>query len=718
MVRRVTLGKPYPLGSTWLGDGVNFAIYSEHAEKIDLCLFDSPSAAVESERIPLTEVTAHIWHAFVHEAGIGQVYAYRVYGPYKPLEGLRFNNNKLLVDPYAKAVTGHLETGVPIFGYTIGHADADLSFNSDNDAGYVPKCIVTDPSFPWENDELLHIPWSETIIYELHVKGFSLKNPSVPPGLRGTYSALSSPQVIEYFNKLGVTTLELMPVHSFVTDKRLADMGLTNYWGYNTLNYFSPSAFYSGTGEAGQQVAEFKSMVRELHRAGLEVILDVVYNHTAEGSELGPTLSFRGIDNPTYYSLNPQDKRFYVDHSGTGNSLNVNHPQVLQLVMDSLRYWVTEMHVDGFRFDLASALARVSTGVDKFSAFFDIIHQDPVISQVKLIAEPWDIGDGGYQVGNFPILWTEWNGKYRDTIRRFWRGDAGQMAKLGYRLTGSSDLYEWDGRSPYASINFITCHDGFTLEDMVSYNQKHNEANGEDNRDGTRENLSWNCGEEGHSDNPGIIGLRERQKRNFLSTLMLSHGVPMLCAGDEICRTQKGNNNAYCQDNQISWCDWDLDERKLSMLEFTRKLISLRKSHAVFRRRKFFQGRPIHGTGIKDIMWLRPDGLEMTDNDWDSDWTRCVGVLVSGEDTQEFNEDGSELSDDDFLMILNSNHEDVEFKAPAFVPGDTWETVINTDNPLEKEKPEAVKGGLPIDIPARSFVLLRRLKVTRSSVSK
>lgn len=708
MIRKVTLGKPYPLGSTWLGDGVNFSIYSEHAEKVELCLFDSSSAIVESERISIKEVTSHIWHAHIHGIGLGQAYSYRVYGPYNPENGLRFNYNKLLIDPYAKAITGSVDTNAPIFGYTLDHPDEDLSFNDMNDVGYVPKCLVTDFSFPWGNDQLPHIPWSETVIYELHVRGFTKNNPDIPPEQRGTYSALASPSIIDYFTKLGVTTIELMPIQSFITDKHLADRGLTNYWGYNTLNYFSPSALYSSSGDSGQQVTEFKAMVKTLHSAGLEIILDVVYNHTCEGNQLGPTLSFRGIDNPSYYKLCPDNKRYYMDYSGTGNSLNVNHPQVLQLVMDSLRYWVTEMHVDGFRFDLASALARELDQVDKLSAFFDIIHQDPVISQVKLIAEPWDVGEGGYQVGNFPILWTEWNGKYRDTIRRFWRGDAGQMAELGYRLTGSSDLYEWDGRSPYSSINFIACHDGFTLEDLVSYKDKHNESNGEGNCDGSNENLSWNCGIEGLTDDRDIIEVRERQKRNFLATLMLSQGVPMINAGDEICRTQQGNNNAYCQDNDITWLDWQMDDRKIALLEFTRRLISLRKSHPVFHRRKFFQRRPIHGTGIKDIMWLKPDGLEMTDKDWESDWIRCIGMRLSGEATHDINEDGSAIADDDFFLILNSHHESIKFRLPAFVPGATWKIVIDTNIPVKGKKRSPLKGGLIFDMHPRSLVLFCR----------
>lgn len=718
MVQKVTLGKPYPLGSTWLGDGVNFSIYSEHAKKVELCLFDSPAAIVESERVTLPEVTSHIWHAYVHGIGLGQTYAYRVHGPYEPEKGLRFNHNKLLIDPYAKALTGSVDTNAPIFGYSIGDPDEDLSFNEMNDVGYVPKCLVVDSSFPWGNDQLPRIPWSETVIYELHVRGFTIKNPDVPTKQRGTYSALALPPIIDYFKKLGVTTIELMPVQSFMTDKHLVDRGLTNYWGYNTLNFFAPSALYSSAGDCVQQVSEFKSMVKALHNAGLEVILDVVYNHTVEGNQFGPTLSFRGIDNPTYYKLSPENPRYYMDYSGTGNSLNVNHPQVLQLMMDSLRYWVTEMHVDGFRFDLASALAREFSQVDKLSAFFDIIHQDPVISQVKLIAEPWDIGEGGYQVGNFPILWTEWNGKYRDTIRRFWRGDAGQMAELGYRLTGSSDLYEWDGRSPYASINFIVSHDGFTLEDLVSYNEKHNEANGEENRDGSNENLSWNCGKEGPTDDQNIIELRERQKRNFLVTLMLSQGVPMLNAGDEICRTQQGNNNAYCQDNDISWLDWQMDERKIALLEFTRKLIALRKSHPIFHRRKFFQGRPIHGAGIKDVIWLKPDGLEMNDSDWESNWIHCIGLRLCGEATHEKTEDGSALIDDDFFIIFNSYHENLKFKLPAFVPGATWELVINTSLSEQEERRSPIKGGLEINASPRSLLLFRRLNGKEAEVNQ
>lgn len=709
MISRITLGKPYPLGSTWLGDRVNFAIYSEHAEKMELCLFNSPNAIVESERISLKEVTSHVWHCCLHGLGPGQTYAYRAYGPYDPENGLRFNSNKLLIDPYARAITGRLENSEATFGYTIGHPDGDISFDGRNDVSDVPRCTVVDTSFPWENDQPPRIPWSETIIYELHVKGFTMLNRQVSPEQRGTYAGLASPAVVEYLKKLGITTVELMPVHSFATEKHVLDRGLTNYWGYNTLNYFSPSSLYCSSGDVGQQVTEFKAMVKTLHRAGIEVILDVVYNHTAEGNQLGPTLSFRGIDNSTYYALYPENRRYYMDYSGTGNSLNVNHPQVLQLVMDSLRYWVTEMHVDGFRFDLASALAREMNHVDKLSAFFDIIHQDPVISQVKLIAEPWDVGEDGYQIGNFPILWTEWNGKYRDTIRRFWRGDDGQMAELGYRLTGSSDLYEWDGRSPYASINFVTCHDGFTLNDLVSYNEKHNGANAEENRDGTDDNLSWNCGAEGPSSDREINNLREKQKRNFLATLLLSQGVPMLYAGDEINRSQKGNNNAYCQDNELSWLNWKMDDNETALLEFVTRLIEVRKSHAVFHRRKFFQGRPIHGMGVKDVMWLRPDGREMNDSDWGSEWIRCIGIRVSGVATGEITEDGSELLDDDFFIIFNSSQESVEFLLPSFVPGSAWKVTVNTALISETEPSRPVSGGEKIDVNSRSLLLLRRV---------
>jgi len=718
VISKVIPGKSYPLGATWVGEGVNFAIYSEAATKVELCLFDSSNPKVEQECIPLREVTARVWHNCVLGIGPGQLYGYRVYGPYEPENGLRFNPAKLLIDPYAKAISGKVDWQSPVFGYQLGHEDADLSQNKDDDAWGMPKCVVIDTSFPWEDDRPPRTPWARTVIYETHVRGATLHNNDVDANQRGTYAGLASPSVLEYLKNLGITAVELMPIHDFLNDKNLVDRGLSNYWGYNTINFFSPAANYSSSGDMGGQVTGFKSMVKALHRAGIEVILDVVYNHTAEGSEMGPTLSFRGIDNMTYYRLMPENRRYYKDYTGTGNSLNANHPQVLKLVMDSLRYWVTEMHVDGFRFDLATTLAREVDSVDKLSAFFDIIHQDPVISQVKLIAEPWDIGEGGYQVGNFPVLWTEWNGKYRDTIRRFWKGDDGQMAELGYRLTGSSDLYQWDGRHPYASINFITCHDGFTLHDLVSYNEKHNEANGEENRDGTDDNLSWNCGVEGPTDNPEIIDLRERQKRNFLATLLLSQGVPMLCGGDEIGRTQMGNNNAYCQDNEVSWYDWKLDERKQLLLNYVRELIRIRNEHPVFCRRKFFQARPIHGTKVKDIMWLRPDGEEMMEEDWELPWVRCIGVRLSGAISDEMTESGDVIVDDDFLVLLNSFHESMDFITPKFVSGVKWEVMLDTSVAELEAGERVIAGGKPFKVAPRTFVLLRCVESNSSKKNK
>jgi isoamylase len=707
---KVIPGKPYPLGATWVGEGVNFAIYSQAATKVELCLFNNPEPQTERARIPLTEVTAHVWHGYLPGICPGQLYGYRVYGPYEPENGFRFNPAKLLIDPYAKAISGQVNWKAPAFGYQLGHKDGDLSRDDRDDAWGMPKGLVIDTSFPWEDDRHPNTPWSKTIIYEMHVKGFTVRHPEVSPEQRGTYAGLASPPALGYLKSLGVTAVELMPVHDFLHDKHLVDNGLKNFWGYNTMNYFSPTSIYSSSGDVGGQVTEFKAMVKELHRAGIEVILDVVYNHTAEGNEMGPTLSFRGIDNWTYYRLIPENKRYYKDYTGTGNSLNVNHPQVLKLVMDSLRYWVTEMHIDGFRFDLAATLARELDNVDKLSAFFDIIHQDPILSQVKLIAEPWDVGDGGYQVGNFPILWTEWNGKYRDAIRRLWKGDEGQMAELGYRLTGSSDIYQRDGRHPYASINFITAHDGFTLNDLVSYNEKHNEANAENNSDGANENFSWNCGVEGPTDDSEIIELREHQKRNFLATLFLSQGVPMLCYGDEIGRTQLGNNNAYCQDNELSWCDWNLDERKSFLLEYTRELIRIRQEHPVFQRRKFFQGRPIQGTQVKDIMWIRPDGKEMTDKDWNSSLVRCIGIRLSGERTDETTENGDTLVDNDFLILLNSYHEQMDFVTPNFVPGAKWEVLLYTIKSSNQSKGKIVNGGTVFQVAARSLALMRRTK--------
>ncbi|CAN5131008.1 glycogen debranching protein GlgX [soil metagenome] len=708
MARKVLPGKPYPLGATWDGQGVNFAIFSENATEIELCLFEDVDAIEESERIPMHEVTTHIWHCYLPYMWPGQLYGYRVHGPHDPENGLRFNHHKLVIDPYAKAISGQVKWEAPLFGYTLGDDAMDLSLDEQDSAWGMPKGVVIIPNFDWEGDQAPKTPWNQSVIYEVHVKGFTKTHPDVPPNQRGTYAGLASPVMIDYLKELGVTAVELLPVHDFLNDKHLVDSGLTNYWGYNTTNFFAPDARYSSAGDTGEQVAEFKAMVKSLHRAGIEVILDVVYNHTSEGSELGPTLSFRGIDNTTYYRLVPDQERYYMDYTGTGNTLNARHPQVLQLIMDSLRYWIIEMHVDGFRFDLASALARGLHDVDRLAAFFDIIHQDPVISQVKLIAEPWDIGDGGYQVGNFPVLWTEWNGKYRDAIRRYWRGDESQVAELGYRLTGSSDLYEGDGRRPNASKNFIVAHDGFTLNDLVSYNEKHNDANGEDGRDGADDNESWNHGVEGPTDDPEIIELREQQKRNFLATLLFSQGVPMICGGDEISRTQCGNNNAYCQDNEISWFNWELDERQTALLEFTRHVIRVRQEHPALRRRKFFQGRRIHGSDVRDITWLRPDGERMTDEEWDSGWVRCLGMRLGGLALDDYDALGDRVTDDTLLMLINSHAESVPFTLPTSARGLHWDVVVNTHEPELAEGENPIPNGSVFDLPGRSLVLLRR----------
>lgn len=707
MPSKILPGKPYPLGATCDANGTNFAIYSERATRVDLCLFSAANARTETERIALPEVTGHVWHGYLPHVLPGQLYGYRIHGPYEPEAGLRFNPSKLLIDPYARAIAGDVNWRAPVFGYRLGHPNADLSIDSRDDAWGVPKCVVTVPEFDWGHDEAPRTPWHKSVIYEVHVKGFTARHPEVPPELRGTYAGLASPPMLDYLNRLGVTAVELMPVHEFLDDKRLTDLGLRNYWGYNTINYFSPAARYSRSGDLGGQVLEFKKMVKTLHRAGMEVILDVVYNHTGEGSELGPTLSFRGIDNTTYYRLVPGKERCYLDYTGTGNSLNVRHPQVLKLIMDSLRYWILEMHVDGFRFDLAAALARELHDVDRLSAFFDIIHQDPVISQVKLIAEPWDVGEGGYQVGNFPVLWTEWNGKYRDTVRRYWRGDDGQIAELGYRLTGSSDLYQSDGRRPYASINFVTSHDGFTLHDLVSYNEKHNEANGEDNRDGTDSNFSWNHGVEGPTDDPHIVESRERQKRNFLATLLLSQGVPMICGGDEIGRTQQGNNNPYCQDNELSWFDWELDARRRALLAFTRRLVQIRREHPVLHRPKFFQGRRIRGSDVKDLTWLRPDGNEMTDVEWESDRVQCLAMRLGGEAMAEVDEKGEPITDDTLLIILNARSEPVRFVLPNAAAGSWWQVMVDTKAPGSARCRRVICGGKAVRLVSRSLMLLR-----------
>jgi isoamylase len=695
-------GKPYPLGAIWDGAGVNFSLFSENASKVELCLFDG----AKETRITMTEQTHQVWHLYLPQARPGQLYGYRVHGPYEPGEGHRFNPAKLLLDPYAKAMTGSIQWSDALFGYTIGHADQDLSRDDKDSAPGMPKSIVVDPAFSWGNDAPPATQWHKTIIYELHVKGFTMRHPGVPPELRGTYAGLTCPAVIDYLTSLGITAVELLPVHQFVADKHLRDRDLTNYWGYNSIGFFAPEARYSSGGAMGQQVAEFKSMVRALHREGIEVILDVVYNHTGEGNQLGPTLCFRGIDNASYYRLVQDEKRYYMDYTGCGNTLDMTHPRVLQLITDSLRYWVAEMHVDGFRFDLASTLARELHDVDRLGAFFDIIQQDPVISQVKLIAEPWDLGPGGYQVGNFPVLWAEWNAAYRDTVRQFIKGDAGQVGGLGFRLTGSSDLYSHNGRQPYASINFITAHDGFTLHDLVSYNEKHNEANGEENRDGHNENLSWNCGAEGETDDPGILALREQQKRNFLAALLLSQGVPMLLAGDEIGRTQKGNNNAYCQDNEISWLDWKLDRPRRELLEFTRYLIQLVNEHPVLRRRHFFQGRRIRGSEVKDLVWFRPDGKEMSDEDWGNSESRCFGLRLAGDAIEEVDDRGNRVVDDTLLILLNAHHEAVPFILPAHRRKVRLQVLLDTTQG-GKSSQRLMRGGEAYDLKGRSLVLLR-----------
>ncbi|MDP2239812.1 MAG: glycogen debranching protein GlgX [Burkholderiales bacterium] len=666
-------GRPYPRGASWDGEGVNFALFSEHAEKVELCLFDSKDRR-EIQRIVLRERTDEIWHCYLPEARPGLLYGYRVYGPYRPEEGHRFNPNKLLLEPYAKDIIGKLAWSDAHYGYSFNSKQDDLSFDPRDNAADMPKCMVIDPAFTWGDDRPPRIPWSDTIIYEMHVKGYTMQHPEVPQQLRGTYAGLATGPAIEHLKRLGVTTVELMPVHTFLDDHRLVKQGLRNYWGYNSFGYFAPDARYSATG----LVSEFKTMVKKLHSAGIEVILDVVYNHTAEGNHLGPTLSFRGVDNASYYRLKPENRSRYLDYTGCGNTLNMQHPRVLQLIMDSLRYWVLEMHVDGFRFDLASALARELHEVDRLGAFFDIIQQDPVISQVKLVAEPWDLGEGGYQVGNFPIGWAEWNDKYRDTMRAYWKGDGGLIGEFAQRFTGSSDLYGTSGRNPNASINFITAHDGFTLHDLVSYDRKHNEANHEHNRDGTDNNLSWNSGVEGATDDPAIKALRALRKRNFLTTLLFSQGVPMLLSGDEIGRSQAGNNNAYCQDSELSWIDWNLDSDKSDMLEFVQRIIWLRRSHPVFRKRHFFQGRPIRGKDVKDIMWLSPDGREMSDEEWNNSFARSLGVYLSGEELNDHDARGHALVDDNFLLLFNAHHEEVRFTIAQYDSDPQWEVLLDT----------------------------------------
>jgi glycogen operon protein len=698
-------GNPYPLGATYDGTGTNFALFSEIAEAIELCLFDEDGT---EQRVPLTEVDAFVWHCYLPNIVPGQRYGYRVHGPYDPANGHRCNPAKLLLDPYAKAFDGQIEWGQPVFPYDF---DAPDQINTDDSAPFVMKSVVINPFFDWTGDRAPRRSYADSVIYEAHVKGLTKLHPGIPEEIRGSYAAVAHPVMLDYYDKLGVTAIELMPVHQFVQDEHLQRQGLRNYWGYNTIGFLAPHNEYSASGQTAQQVQEFKGMVKSLHEANIEVILDVVYNHTAEGNQLGPMLSFRGIDNAAYYRLAEDNKAYYTDYTGTGNSLNVRHPHALQLIMDSLRYWVIEMHVDGFRFDLASTLAREFFDVDRLSTFFDLVQQDPVVSQVKLIAEPWDVGEGGYQVGNFPGLWTEWNGKFRDTVRDFWRGQEAGITEIAYRLTGSSDLYESDGRKPYASINFITAHDGFTLHDLVSYNDKHNEANGEDNRDGESFNRSWNCGVEGPTDDLEIVALREQQKRNFFATLFLSQGVPMVVAGDERGRTQGGNNNAYCQDNKISWIDWGDRPEDTFLTEFVAKLSEMRREHPVFRRRRFFIGRPFRGSGgLDDIVWLQPDGQQMTDEDWEAGYAKTLGIFLNGQGIPDPDPRGQRITDDSFLLFFNAYFETVDFTIPPLEYGESWTITVDTHAPMATFAQErSFKPDETVAVEARSLIVLRRV---------
>ncbi|GAA4950724.1 glycogen debranching protein GlgX [Actinoplanes utahensis] len=694
-------GNPYPLGATYDGGGTNFALFSEAATRVELCLFDDDG---KETRIDLPEREALVWHGYLPRVVPGQRYGYRVHGPYEPQWGLRCNPSKLLLDPYAKAIDGGYQWDQALFSYNFGDPE---SYNDLDSAPFSPKSVVINPYFDWGNDRPLKIPMWETVIYEAHVKGMTIQHPDIPEDVRGTYSGLAHPAMIKYLKNLGVTAVELMPVHQFVHDSGLIERGLTNYWGYNTIGFFAPHNDYSSFPEGGGQVQEFKAMVKALHKAGIEVILDVVYNHTAEGNHLGPTLSFRGIDNPAYYRLVDEDKRYYYDTTGTGNSLNVRHHESLRLIMDSLRYWVTEMHVDGFRFDLAAALAREFHAVDRLAAFFDLVNQDPVVSQVKLIAEPWDVGDGGYQVGGFPPNWTEWNGKYRDSIRDFWRGEPSSLGEFASRFTGSSDLYEVDGRRPIASINFVTAHDGFTLHDLVSYNEKHNDANGEGNRDGESHNRSWNCGVEGETDDPDVIVLRERQKRNFMATLLLSQGVPMIAHGDELGRTQGGNNNVYCQDSEIAWMDWEGARLEDVLTGFVRRLLKLRAEHPIFRRRRFFTGEPAGDSKLPDIAWLRRDGEVMTEADWNTRSGMTMTVFLNGNGIPERDALGEEIKDASFLLLFNPLDEDVAFTLPDKDYGRTWEIAANTADPLLAAKRKTARAGSRFTVTRHTLVVLR-----------
>jgi isoamylase len=694
-------GRPYPLGATYDGSGTNFAVFSEVAERVDLALIGDDGS---EQLVQLTEVDGFVWHCYLPAVQPGQRYGFRVHGPYNPAEGHRCNPSKLLLDPYAKAITGQIDADESLFSYRFAKPE---ELNTMDNREHTMLSVVTNPFFDWGNDRPPGHAYHETVIYEAHVKGLSKTHPALPEEIRGTYAALAHPAIIEHLKELGVSAIELMPIHQFAQDGHLQERGLTNYWGYNTIGFFAPHNDYAANGTLGQQVTEFKTMVKALHEADIEVILDVVYNHTAEGNEFGPTLSFKGIDNAAYYRLVDADKRHYYDTTGTGNSLLMRHPHVLQLIMDSLRYWVTEMHVDGFRFDLAATLARQFHEVDRLSAFFDLVQQDPVVSQVKLIAEPWDVGDGGYQVGNFPPLWTEWNGKYRDTVRDFWRGEKYTLAEFASRLTGSSDLYKDDSRRPLASINFITAHDGFTLRDLVSYNDKHNEANGEGGKDGESHNRSWNCGVEGASDDAEVLKLRARQQRNFLTTLLLSQGVPMIAHGDELGRTQSGNNNVYCQDNEIAWVDWNLTDSQKDLLEFTRELVKLRNDHPVLRRRRFFHG-DTGVDGLGDLVWFTPKGTEMQNGDWGRDDARAIAVFVNGDAISEPDLRGEPVVDDSFLILLNSNHEPLDFLLPAEEYGENWTVVVDTTSARGGASDEPRPAGSTIRIEARGTLVLTR----------
>ena len=706
---RVWQGHPYPLGATWDGQGTNFALFSEHAENVELCLFDPADPQREIGRRRLLEKTDHVFHGYLPEVTPGMLYGYRVHGPWQPETGHRFNPHKLLLDPYAKAINGGFQWGAEMFGYRIG-GNEDFDLDDRDNAALMPRCVVVDDAFDWSGDQRLDRPMAETVLYEVHVKGFSKSWSALPEKLRGTYAGLGSQEAIAYFQKLGVTAVEVLPVHHFVDDSFLEGRGLTNYWGYSSIGYLAPDSRYSSGGAAGQQVVEFKGMVKNLHAAGIEVIMDVVYNHTAEGNHLGPMMSFKGIDNASYYRRVADSPRHYMDYTGTGNTLNMQHPRVLQLVMDSLRYFAVECRVDGFRFDLASTLARELHAVDKLGGFFDIIHQDPILQRVKLIAEPWDVGEGGYQVGNFPVGWAEWNGKYRDCVRAYWKGDDSQVGELAARLTGSSDLYQDDGRRPYASINFIIAHDGYTLRDLVSYNDKHNDANGEENKDGDNNNHSWNCGAEGPTDDGAVNKLRRRQMRNLLATLFLSQGVPMLCGGDEYGRTQQGNNNAYCQDNEISWLSWKREPHEDAQTDFTARLIAFRRAHPIFRRPKFFQGREVRGTGVKDLVWLTPGGSEMSDEEWGTHFVKTLGVMLCGDAPDVRDWHGQPITDDTFLMLLNASHNDIDFVLPNQA-AQRWATVLDTADERGFLDPQPENdAGKKLALAGRSFALLRQVK--------